>query len=177
MISALRNCRPRRLAAQEDFRQEDNRLLPWQYFRFLIAATGAQSVRLSSKRALLSPALRSRAQSTFPEWVLPTNIVLKRTKDDLEEEFKTEKATYDGYKATSILGAPALILIHVALVEKLGVHDLQDPGPAPSATHLPSVPACESGQSAPYDAPYRVRCNHTVCPETLTRFNASANPR
>ncbi|KAM4062913.1 hypothetical protein HRG_013787 [Hirsutella rhossiliensis] len=87
-----------------------------QYFRFgsrIIDATGAQSdwehpnvLRLTIHgstldrvvRTLLYPfpsALRSWVQSTFPEWMLPTNIVLKKQKDDWEDEFNTEEATYE----------------------------------------------------------------------------------
>ncbi|POR39748.1 Uncharacterized protein TPAR_00066 [Tolypocladium paradoxum] len=86
------------------------------YFRFgsrIIAATGRQSdsehpnvLRLTVHattldlvvRTLLCPfpsALRSWVQANFPEWVLPANIVLKKQKDDWEEEFDTEKATYE----------------------------------------------------------------------------------
>ncbi|PFH55142.1 hypothetical protein XA68_10615 [Ophiocordyceps unilateralis] len=113
------------------------------YFRFgtrIIAATGAQTdrehpnvLRLSIHDSvvhrvvrtllqLLPTALRSWVQSTFPEWVLPTKIVLKKSKDNWEQEFITEKATYDklrclqghvipiNYGQIEYDGAPALIL-------------------------------------------------------------------
>lgn len=39
--------------------------------------------------------LRSWAHSSYPEWFLPTNIVLKRQKDGWDEEFDTERSTYE----------------------------------------------------------------------------------
>lgn len=91
-------------------------LTPDQYFRFgtrVISATGAQAdwihsnvlrLRINSSsfdfivQALLClcpPPLRHWLQSTFPEWYLPPNIVLKKEKEGWEEEFNTELATYD----------------------------------------------------------------------------------
>ncbi|PNY21224.1 Uncharacterized protein TCAP_07277 [Tolypocladium capitatum] len=92
------------------------RKLKTVYFRFgsrIIAATGTQSDRehpnvlrltvyataldriVRTLLYLFPSALRSWVQGSFPEWALPTNIVLKKEKDDWEEEFDTEKATYE----------------------------------------------------------------------------------
>lgn len=43
----------------------------------------------------LPPSLRSWAHSSFPEWSLPTNIVLKRQKDGWDDEFDRERSTYE----------------------------------------------------------------------------------
>lgn len=43
----------------------------------------------------LLPSLRAWAHSSFPEWFLPTNIVLKRQKDGWDEEFHTERSIYE----------------------------------------------------------------------------------
>ncbi len=42
---------------------------------------------------LPSPA-RARLESWFPEWSLPSRLVLKKQKDVWDEEFETEKAAY-----------------------------------------------------------------------------------
>ncbi|KAH7303484.1 hypothetical protein B0I35DRAFT_415148 [Stachybotrys elegans] len=89
-----------------------------------ITATGAQTdrdhpnvLRLSVHRSALqsvvqillrwlpSP-LRSWIASSFPEWFLPTNIVLKKQKDGWDEEFDTEKATYEKLKCLQGLVIP-----------------------------------------------------------------------
>ncbi|KAK4206522.1 hypothetical protein QBC37DRAFT_458617 [Rhypophila decipiens] len=46
------------------------------------------------RSSAVSRCLRSWAQSSFPEWFLPTNIVLKRQKDGWDEEFDAERSTY-----------------------------------------------------------------------------------
>ncbi|KAM3509016.1 hypothetical protein MY11210_006511 [Beauveria gryllotalpidicola] len=90
------------------------------YFRFrsrIIGATGKQSdwhhpnvLRLSihatAASSIVSALLRwlpSRLSSwlaaQFPEWALPTNIVLKKAKDGWESEFSTELATYTKLKS------------------------------------------------------------------------------
>lgn len=45
--------------------------------------------------SLCPPPLRRWARSTFPEWHLPPNIVLKMGKEGWGEEFDTELATYE----------------------------------------------------------------------------------
>jgi hypothetical protein len=98
-----------------------------QCFRFgtrVVTATGAQTdhhhpnvlqLRIHAStlqlafQALLCwlPApLRSWADSSFPEWVLPANIVLKQQKDGWDEEFDTEQATYDKLKCLQGLIIP-----------------------------------------------------------------------
>ena len=44
---------------------------------------------------ILPSALSSPLRSAFPEWSLPENIVLKKQKDNWEDEFDTELATYE----------------------------------------------------------------------------------
>lgn len=48
--------------------------------------------------ALLPPSLAACIKRTFPEWTLPEKIVLKKQKKDWDEEFDTEKATYEKLK-------------------------------------------------------------------------------
>ncbi|KAK3933730.1 hypothetical protein QBC46DRAFT_105089 [Diplogelasinospora grovesii] len=97
------------------------------YFRFgsrSITATGAQTdrehpnvLRLCVHHSILQlviqtvlrwlpSSLRSWAHSSFPEWFLPTNIVLKKQKDGWDEEFDTEKATYEKLKCLQGLVIP-----------------------------------------------------------------------
>lgn len=87
------------------------------YFRFgsrIICATGEQNdhahpkvLRLSIHASALDrlvrlllhalpPAFRSWVQATFPEWLLPTNIIFK--KDHWADEFDTEVATYENLR-------------------------------------------------------------------------------
>jgi hypothetical protein len=47
---------------------------------------------------ILPSALSSLLRSAFPEWTLPGNIVLKKQKDDWEDEFDVELATYEKLK-------------------------------------------------------------------------------
>lgn len=54
----------------------------------------------------LPSSLRSWAYSSFPEWFLPTNIVLKKQKDGWDEEFDTERATYEKLKCLQELLIP-----------------------------------------------------------------------
>jgi serine/threonine protein kinase len=56
-------------------------------------------------RWLPSP-LRSWIYSSFPEWFLPTNIILKKQKDGWDEEFDTEKAAYEKLKCLQGLVIP-----------------------------------------------------------------------
>ncbi|KJZ78426.1 hypothetical protein HIM_02464 [Hirsutella minnesotensis 3608] len=48
-------------------------------------------------RLLPSP-LRARFEKSFPEWNLPLRLVLKRYKEGWDQEFDTEKATYQKVK-------------------------------------------------------------------------------
>ncbi|KAK4133954.1 hypothetical protein BT67DRAFT_456398 [Trichocladium antarcticum] len=96
-------------------------------FRFgtrIIAATGARAdgehpnvlrlrVHHSTVQAIaqalhrhLPSSLRSWASSLFPEWFLPTNIILKKQKPGWEEEFDTEQATYQRLKCLQGLVIP-----------------------------------------------------------------------
>ncbi|RDA87663.1 hypothetical protein CP532_3828 [Ophiocordyceps camponoti-leonardi (nom. inval.)] len=47
---------------------------------------------------LLPFSLRTRFEALFPEWHLPSRLVLKRYKKEWHREFTTEKATYDRMK-------------------------------------------------------------------------------
>ncbi|KAK4115961.1 hypothetical protein N656DRAFT_775960 [Canariomyces notabilis] len=50
--------------------------------------------------------LRSWANASFPEWFLPTKIVLKKQKDGWEEEFDNEIAVYERLKCLQGLVIP-----------------------------------------------------------------------
>jgi hypothetical protein len=50
--------------------------------------------------------LRRWIYSSFPEWFLPTKIVLKKQKDGWDEEFDTEKAAYEKLKCLQGLVIP-----------------------------------------------------------------------
>lgn len=47
---------------------------------------------------VLPSAVRAWFESSFPEWSLPSRIVLKRQKEGWDEEFETEKAAYERLK-------------------------------------------------------------------------------
>ncbi|KAK5660768.1 hypothetical protein OQA88_12134 [Cercophora sp. LCS_1] len=102
------------------------RIISFRFGSRRIIATGAQTdrehpnvLRLSVHHSLLQPViqallrwlpspLRSRAHSSFPEWGLPTNIIiiLKKQKGGWDDEFDTEKAAYEKLKCLQGLVIP-----------------------------------------------------------------------